>query len=309
MARVHKDMTGQKFGRWTLIERHESSTPKGIRYLCECECGNERVVGACELRRGKSKSCGCLREELKVKHGGFGTGEWNTWMSMKQRCYNTKDNAYKNYGGRGILMCNRWLESFSDFVNDMGKRPDNHSIERVDNDKGYSPDNCVWATRKQQSRNTRASHFITVNGETKVLQDWANDLGTKHTAILHRLNRGWSEIDAVTISPQRRVTPYKSRDVVMELNGKKQTVYNWSKELGISASIIKARLDRGWSDKDALTVPPQDKSHKWITFNGIRDTVTGWSKRMGWSAETLRVRLKKGWSIERALNTPVGSTP
>lgn len=160
-----KAMIGKRFGRWTVLKQSGTyRRPGGMGarpcILCRCDCGSKKVIDAHSVRYGHSRSCGCLRKEITAKrrtiHGNTNTVEYTTWKSMRQRCNNPNDPNFMNYGGRGITICERWQESFKSFLMDMGHRPSNrHSLDRVDNDGQYSPDNCRWATRKQQRRNRR----------------------------------------------------------------------------------------------------------------------------------------------------------
>jgi hypothetical protein len=161
------DLIGQTYGRLTPIEIHGKSSTGKIIWLCRCDCGAEKLAATPSLRSGKVGSCGCLRREMMSdshrKHGecprnGLITAEYRTWQAMKRRCDNERQPGWKNYGGRGIVVCERWNNSFDDFLADMGRKPTpQHSIERVDNNAGYFPDNCIWATRSEQNSNTRIS--------------------------------------------------------------------------------------------------------------------------------------------------------
>jgi hypothetical protein len=150
-------LIGKKLGRWTVV--HEAlRAANGRRWQCTCECGVSRPVQQYRLTSGESRSCGCLKTELTGDrfrtHGGAWSNLHRIWITMIQRCTNPKVSAYHRYGGRGIKVCQRWRESFDAFAADMGQRPSlNHSVDRINNDGNYEPDNCRWATPKQQAAN------------------------------------------------------------------------------------------------------------------------------------------------------------
>ncbi len=150
------------------------------------------------------------------KHGANQRGkrlpEYGVWADARTRCTNPRRDEWPNYGGRGITMCERWLESFADFLADMGPRPSpKHTIERVDNDGPYAPENCCWATRIEQARNTRVTPRVTIDGITKTRREWAALHQIPYTAVAARLRYGWTEHEAVTIPRRKQVTPRRKQ--------------------------------------------------------------------------------------------------
>lgn len=194
-------MDGLRFGR--LIVLCEETIRQGGRVMwrCQCDCGQSSVVDGSALRNGNTSSCGCGRREVSAnnafKHGGVGSPTYSVWESMKKRCFDPRQKSYKDYGGRGIRVCDRWM-SFIHFLADMGERPSGMWIDRINNDKGYEPGNCRWATPAEQQRNRSNNKMLTLNGVTKTQSEWASDIGVSGATIHKRLKRGWPIADALS---------------------------------------------------------------------------------------------------------------
>lgn len=195
-----KDLVGQKFGRWTVVSFAERRK-KCSYWNCVCECGKEKIVSHGNFKKGISKSCGCFKKENpgSKTHGLTRTAEYQTWLGFKKRCNNPKNKGYKNYGGRGIIVCDRWLHSFENFFEDMGYRPSpKHSLDRIENNKGYYKENCRWATRKEQNNNQRSNVKITFKNTTLNIAQWADTLNINASTIRARIRKGWGLEKAVS---------------------------------------------------------------------------------------------------------------
>lgn len=199
------DVTAQRFGRLVALEKLQSSTraTKKTIWKCLCDCGNTAEINLNALRKGATKSCGCLRRELITKnnitHGKTKSPEYRCWSHIKKRCLNQNDAGWQNYGGRGITICKEWENDFQSFYAYIGPRPHSKaSVDRIDNERGYEPGNVRWATRTEQARNTRLNRLITLNGKTQCLSDWAEQLGVNYQTLHSRFARGWSAEKALT---------------------------------------------------------------------------------------------------------------
>ncbi len=195
------DMTNRRCGRLLPTKIAGHTKRGGLIWECTCDCGKITNVDGYSLRKGLIKSCGCLLiEGTKLrftKHGLCEKTTYNKWKSMLRRCYDPKSPAYKNYGGRGIKVCDRW-RNFSNYYDDIGDIPKGLSIERIDNNTGYSPENCKIATRTEQNRNQRRNKKITYNGESLILIEWCEKLKLNYRSVASRLKRGWSVEKALT---------------------------------------------------------------------------------------------------------------
>lgn len=205
-----KDISGNRYGKLTAIKpvsRHP------IKWECKCDCGGVRITTSKSLTYGTAKSCGCLSSEhgkklarLSITHGLSNSSIYRRWCGIIQRCTNPNNSSYYRYGGRGITVSDEWL-SFERFVSDMGQPPfPTATIERKHNDLGYSKSNCVWATPKQQSRNTRNNHLLVFRGVSKPLVVWTEELNLNYDTVKQRLNKlGWTAEKALT-TPTSHVT-------------------------------------------------------------------------------------------------------
>jgi hypothetical protein len=196
------DLTGQRFGKWTVIKRVPDKTPGRPLWLCHCDCGVEKIVNGASLRQGRSRGCGCLRNkklsERATKHGLIKSSLYSHWKAMKARCYNPKNIRYDRYGSRGIKVCDRWLD-FNNFYIDLHESyAEGLTIERIDNNGNYSPENVRWASLKEQARNKSTNRSITFNGETHLEIEWETILNIPARLISKRLGRGWPVEEALS---------------------------------------------------------------------------------------------------------------
>lgn len=206
--RIHNHVP-KRFGRLTVI--HEvDGTRYSRRFKCECDCGSLVTVTLNRLLSGNTKSCGCLKREVaalrSTTHGLSKTPIYSVWRAMKDRCLNPNDRAYKNYGERGIKICDEWKDSFERFYSwalNSGYIK-GLTIERKDNDGPYSPENCTWIPRREQSKNRRNSRWISFRGERKTVAGWSKYFGINRKTLIDRLDHGWDIESALTIQPNKK---------------------------------------------------------------------------------------------------------
>lgn len=202
-----EDLTGRVFGKLTVL--HYTLVKQGDRHRgkwrCSCLCGGETLALGGRLKRGRVVSCGCHRAiGTNRSHGMSHTSEHETWRGMKARCYNPNNSRYKNYAGRNIKVCDRWLNSFSNFYEDMGSKPsEDHTLERIDNDLSYTKNNCKWALPLEQSNNRTTSRFVTYKGVTKTVSQWAAICGLKYDTLHRRLFVHKWKVERALLEPVR----------------------------------------------------------------------------------------------------------
>ena len=197
------DLTGQTFNRLTVIHRVKNNKHGKACWECKCKCGTVTIVPTGAIKSGRTKSCGCLKDELLIKrnvtHGMAYSLEYGIWAAIIKRCTNPRTQNFKHYGGRGIAVCNEWRNDFMAFYNHVGRRPSaKYSIDRIKNDGNYEPGNVRWTTQDVQTNNSRKNHNITIYGWTLSLSNWARFVGLKRTTLSNRINiRNWPLAKAI----------------------------------------------------------------------------------------------------------------
>lgn len=196
-----KVVIGNKYGKLTPIEVIGKNKNGLLLYNCICDCGNIKVVGSRYLTEGKITSCGCARKKSKGKSNSI---TYKSWISAKQRCLNPNNHNYKNYGRRGIKMCEKWINSFVAFLEDMGERPSsNHTLDRIDNNGNYEKSNCRWATKREQSNNTRTNRLIKINDKEITVSEFSRKYGINISNVFYELKKG--------MNPKDIIEKYKNR--------------------------------------------------------------------------------------------------
>lgn len=250
------EMAGNRYGRLVVLSQNGKLYNSILTWSCKCDCGNFPVVRGDKLRSGETTSCGCFARESSrarlTKHGGRKSRLYGVWSAMVNRTTNPNNDRYDSYGGRGIVVCERW-RNFSNFRNDMGEgyRP-GLTIERIDNDGMYELENCRWATWKEQARNKRTSHIVTHDSKDVCLSEAVDDGSVKYTTVNARINRyGWS--------PERALSEEVRTPSLIVFSGYSANIPKWAKLLGVSPEMLRYRFSRKkWSSERTLTqgLPP-----------------------------------------------------
>lgn len=213
----YEDLTGQKFGRLTVIQRTKNNKYGNLMWLCQCECGKQKIVRGSHLKGKRIQSCGCLAFEIAKEkmiernfvHGKKGTKIYAIWKAIKQRCFNPNNAMYHNYGGRGITICEEWKNNFQAFYDHVSKLPHfnekGYSLDRINNDGNYEPNNVKWSTAKEQANNTRTNVFITFKGETHTVAEWSEITGINNKVILERINILHWDVEKALTTPVRKI--------------------------------------------------------------------------------------------------------
>jgi len=242
-------MAGNKYSSITAIRPSGACASGDIRWIFSCDCGVEFEANGYYARIGKIKTCpSCSKERVRrstIKHGLSESIEFSTWTDIQTRCYNKRSASYNNYGGRGITVCNKWRASFSSFLRDMGRRPSkHHSIDRINNNGNYEPDNCRWATRIEQANNRRTNRTVKIDGNKKSIMEIASNAGLPYATVWQRIKSGKVGSELYNKS---------KLDGCIVFKGVRDTFAGWSRRTGIKKSTIAMRIRYGWTIDEALT--------------------------------------------------------
>lgn len=211
-GRPKVDISGKRFGRLVVLHPCGSKGHSAL-WLCLCDCGMHTEVPGPQLRSGNTKSCGCYKKDVQEIHGEHRSPEYKVWSAMIDRTTNPNHEYFHHYGGRGIAVCDRWKTSLALFIEDMGRRPSKgYSLDRIDNNGHYEPENCRWANWKEQQRNRRNNRYLTYNGETRCMSDWAEHLGIGKSVLHARLRKGWNVEKVLTTPVAKRTRREKKQE-------------------------------------------------------------------------------------------------
>lgn len=251
---IRNNLTGKRFGRLTVIKLMPKNKRKTY-YECLCDCGNTKIVRSDSLTSGSVQSCGCLKKEQdrvnlikNHSHKMSGTRIYSEWLGIKARCYNKNNERYCNYGGRGITVCDEWINDFQSFYDWSLNNgyADNLTIDRIDNNGNYEPLNCRWTDTYTQNRNRRSNVIVTYKGQRMCLKDAAEVSGIPYGTLSTRYHRGWSDEQLF----KKYVPNAKRNSIIVELYGEQMTLTKAAKILGISKTTLFRRYKKGLRGDD-----------------------------------------------------------
>lgn len=302
MGKVENNVIGKKFGRLTIISTYIGKNEKTYTN-CICDCGKTKDILLKSVVNGSTKSCGCLRKinhKSKVIHGYTNTAIYRCWNSMLSRCNNKNNANYNNYGGRGIIVCERW-HKFENFLEDMGEKPNaGLSLDRIDNNGNYCLENCRWATNKEQMRNRRNTKNINLYGKDTPLTELAEKKGLNPQTVRKRLDRGWNNEEAIE-NPRREYELIKKTRNKQIAQERKNIIEALSKTCDIPKNILYRRIFYfGFSIEKATTLPV-DKQIL-LEYHGKTITLSELVKITGLAKSSLWCRIfKKNMSVDEAI--------
>lgn len=305
-----QDLTGKRFGR--LVAMKVDNSGRRRRWECLCDCGKTTMVEASLLNCGRTRSCGCLSVDhassMNASHGMTGTKIYKAWKGIKKRCFNQSEKAYKNYGGRGITLCDEWVDDFPAFYAYIGDPPtDRHTVGRIDNEGDYRPGNVRWETYAEQNSNKRNNKVYEYKGSSYHLDELVAMSGVSWSTMASRLiTLGWP-VDKAVETPAGG----NEKDPMVEYQGIEWTIGALSKHLNIDYYLLRRRIISGMTVEDAISKPiKKTKVGQLYTFNGQSRTITKWAKLANIGIATVHKRMSKhGWNFERAITTPVRGNP
>ena len=299
--RQPEDLSGMVFGYLTALERCGSNKyGKGL-YKCRCRCGKVLIVDSQSLKTGNTRSCGCLHNELlserMTTHGMSKTRLYRVWKNIVKRCKNPNSKNYKDYGGRGITVCDRWLK-FESFYDDMGVGyREDLEIDRIDNDKGYYPDNCRWVTHSDNQRNKRTNHRVTTSAGNLTVAGLAEKANVDYGTMISRIKRG-REGDELLL-------PTRDRRIVLDREDAITTVTELAEKSGMCEATIRGRIRKGWRDEDLTITPYMTENHLISTPYG-KMTIPQLSRLTGIPYMTLMRRKNSTWNSADMAKAPQG---
>lgn len=318
-------LLGKRFGHLTVISFDHCEEDKNYQmyWLCKCDCGNEKVVDGHTLRKGQATTCGKCRG---MWNGPRVTDErlYNVYRAMKERCFSSASQSYKHYGERGITICKEWTDDYQVFKKwayengyDENAPYGELTIERVDVNGNYCPENCKWISIQDQTWNRRNTKYYTYNGLTQNLKDWGKQYNINPEILRKRLYAGWDMEKALTEKITRseprahaEKKPLKQKeskwDQIIIHDGISKTSEEWAKEYGHTKRAVNKRIRAGWPFEDAIFTPTR-KTKKY-TYDNECLTMDEWSVKTGIPADTIQHRMKRGYSFKEAITKPLDIT-